>query len=258
MDLIRFKESELPMKDLETIGLAAEGRLLLEEADLRALLMGRRTSLLQLENVKNEKIAIRALDAKISLRTTENGNTELLIHPIYHKPPTPDFLDDDEAALLEKGEVANLQKIVNDGKGGKKEMLVEYDPETREFIVSDTDRILAPDMVNSEYLTPAQKERYRKGQEVELDDHTKFSYSAVDKHGIRANKLALIASILMDAGMSYVLYKGLNALFNRKHDPADSAALSPGYHQALEQLQADNPLMNNSHIRVGAKQRWFR
>jgi hypothetical protein len=93
---------------------------------------------------------------------------------------------------------------------------------------------------------------------VELDDHTKFSYSAVDKHGIRANKLALIASILMDAGMSYVLYKGLNALFNRKHDPADSAALSPGYHQALEQLQADNPLMNNSHIRVGAKQRWFR
>lgn len=258
MDLVRFKESELPMKDLETMGLAVDGRLLLEEADLRALLTGRRTSLLQLENLKNDKIAIKALDAKISLRTAGNGKTELLIHPVYHKPPTPDFLDDDEAAQLEKGEVANLQKIVDDGKGGKKEMLVEYDPETREFIVSDTELIIAPDMVNSEYLTPAQKERYRKGKEVEIDDRTKFSYSAVEKHGIRANKLALIASILMDAGMSYVLYKGLNALFNRKHDPIDSAELSPGYHQALEQLQADNPVMNNGHIRFGAKQRYFR
>jgi len=258
MHLVKFKESELPMEDLETIGLAEEGRLLIKEDDLKAMLSGRRSSLLRLENVKDDKIRIAAMDAKVSLQVNEDGKLELLIHPIYHKPTTPSFLEDDEAELLEKGEVANLQKVINDGKGGKKELLVEYDPETREFIVSDTDLVIAPDMVNNERLTAAQKERYRKGKEVEIEDHTRFSYSAVDKHGMRANKLALIASILMDAGMSYVLYKGLNALFNSKRDQQDSAKLSPGYHQALEYFQADNPVRDNRHIQVDAKRRNFR
>ncbi|UOE50926.1 DUF3945 domain-containing protein [Mucilaginibacter sp. SMC90] len=246
------------MDDLETIGLAAEGRLLIKDDDLNALLSGRRSSLLRLENLKDDRIRIAAMEAKVSLRVNEQGKPGLLIHPVYHKPSTPDFLEDDEAELLEKGEVANLQKVVSDGMGGKKELLVEYDPETREFIVSDTDLVQAPDMVNNERLTPAQKERYRKGKEVEIEDHTKFSYSAVDKHGMRANKMALIASILMDAGMSYVLYKGLNALFNRKRDPEDSAKLSPGYHQAFEYFQADNPVKDNRHIQVDAKRRSFR
>jgi hypothetical protein len=74
-------------------------------------------------------------------------------------------------------------------------MLVEYDPETREFIVSDTEKILAPDMVNNEFLTPAQKENYRKGKEVQIADGTKLNYSATDHHGIRSNKLRLVASI---------------------------------------------------------------
>jgi hypothetical protein len=258
MHLLKFKESELPMEELETIGLAAEGRLLINDDDLNALLTGRRSSLMRLENLKDDRISIAAIEAKISLRADEKGKLDLLIHPIYHKPATPDFLADDEAKLLEKGEIANLQKVVSDGKGGKKELLVEYDPETREFIVSDTDKILAPDMVNNEHLTAAQKERYRKGKEVEMDDHTRFNYSAVDKHGIRANKLALIASILMDAGMSYVLYKGLNALFNKKRDPEDSAKLSPGYRQAMEYFQAENPVKDNRHIQVDAKRRYFR
>ena len=258
MDLIRFKESELPIKDLEILGLAVNGQLKLKTNDLQALLSGRRTSLLQLQNLRAENIKIKAMDAKISLANGENGTTELLIHPVYRKPATPDFLDDHEAELLEKGEVANLEKSVTDGKGNKKELLVEYDPETHEFIVSDSEKILAPDMVNGEFLTPAQKEKYRKGKEVEVADHTKFSYSAVDKKGIRSDRVALIASVLIDGGLSYVAYKGLNALFNKNRDPVEAEKLSPGYHKVKADMEAENPVLDNSHIQVDAKRRVFR
>jgi len=254
MNLISYKESDLPIGDLETIGLAAGGQLLLNIDDLKALLSGRRTGMMHLENLETESIRIKAIDAKISLRTNQQGKTELLIHPIYRKPATPDFLDDNEARQLEKGEVASLLRITKDDKGNTKEILVEYDAETREFIVSDTEKILAPDMVNGEFLTPAQKENYRKGKEVELADRTRFSYSGSDIHGIRSNRLALIASILIDGGLSYMVYKGLNAAFGKKHEE-DAGSLSPGYYSAMQDMEDERPVMTNDHIRFDSRSR---
>jgi hypothetical protein len=257
MNPISFKENELPIRELEIIGLASGGQLLLNEDDLKALLSGLRTNLLHLENLETESVKIKAIDAKMSLRRNPDGKTDLMIHPIYRKPATPDFLEDNEAHSLEKGDVASLLKVTADKKGNKKELLVEYDPETREFIVSDTEKIMVPDMVNSEYLTAAQKENYRKGKEVELADKTKFSYSAADRHGIRANKLALVASVLIDGGLSYMLYKGLNATFNKQHGE-DAADLSPGYHSALQDLEDERPVVNNEHIRLDGRSRTSR
>jgi hypothetical protein len=255
MHLVYYNENDLPIKDLETIGLAAGGQLLLNVDDLKALLSGRRTGLLQLHDLEAENIKINSLDAKISLQQGKDGKVNLLIHPIYRKAVTPDFLDDNEARLLQKGEVANLLKVTTDDKGNKKELLVEFDPETKEFIVSDTEKILAPDMVNNEFLTPAQKEKYRKGKEVELADKTIFSYSAIDAHGIRANKIALVASILIDGGLSYMLYKGLNALFNKKQQPKVAEKLSPGYYNAIADIENQRPdipnQVNRSHTRSG-------
>lgn len=252
MNLIIYKESDLPIRDLETIGLAAGGQLLLNTEDLRALLSGRRTNLLHLENLETGSFKIQAIDAKISLRRDAQGKTGLLIHPIYQRPATPDFLDDNEAHQLEKGELASLLKITRDDKGNTKEVLVEYDPETREFIVSATEKILVPDMVNNEFLTAAQKENYRKGREVALADRTRFNYSGTDSHGIRSNRLALIASILIDGGLSYMVYKGLNAAFGKQHDK-DAASLSPGYHSAMQDLEDQRPVINNDHIRFGGR-----
>lgn len=255
MNLISFKESDLPIRELETIGLASRGQLLLNAEDLKALLSGRRTALLHLENLETENIKIKAIDAKISLRKNEYGKTEMLIHPIYRKPATPDFLDDNEARQLEKGEVANLLRVVKDDKGNKKEVLVEYDAETREFIVSDTEKIMAPDMVNSEYLTAAQKEKYRRGKQVELADKTVFNYSGTDTQGIRSNRLALVASILVDGGLSYMVYKGLNALFGEKQKPEEAGTLSPGYYSAMQDMEDQRPVMNNKHIRFDGRSR---
>jgi len=255
MNLIQYNESDLPLKELETIGLASNGQLLLNVNDLKALLTGRRTGLLNLKNLEAENIKIKALDAKISLRTDELGKTNLLIHPIYRKPATPDFLDETEAKQLEKGEVANLLKVTTDDKGNKKEVLIEYDPDTREFIVSDTEKIMAPDMINGDFLTAAQKENYRKGREVETPDHTKLNYSGTDTNGIRSNKLALIASIVIDGGLSYMLYTGLHAMFGKKHDAKEANALSPGYYNTVQDMEDERPVYSNEHIRFDARNR---
>jgi len=237
MNIVNFSEKDLPVRDLETLGLAAGGQLLLNVDDLKALLSGRRTGLLELHDLEAENIKIRSINAKISLRTDETGKVDLVIHPVYRKAAKPGFLDDSEAAKLQNGETASLLKITVDDKGNKKELLVEFDADTREFIVSDTDRIMAPDMVNNEFLTPAQKENYRKGKEVELAEGTAFHYSATDEHGIRANKIALVASILIDGGMSYMLYKGLNALFNKERDEQAAGKLSPGYYNGVNDME---------------------
>ncbi|SDH30169.1 DUF4099 domain-containing protein [Mucilaginibacter gossypii] len=256
MNLINFHEEDLPIKDLETIGLAAGGQLLFNVDDLKALLSGRRTGLLELHDLEAENIKIKSINAKISLQPNDQGKIDLLIHPIYRKALTPDFLDDNEAQKLQKGEVASLLKTTVDNHGNKKEMLIEYDAETKEYIVSDTEKILAPDMVNNEFLTPAQKENYRKGKEVEIADGTRFNYSGVDHHGIRSNKIALVASILIDGGLSYMVYKGLNALFNKKHDQKAAEKLSPGYHNAIKDIENQRPFVpnqvNRSYTRGGS------
>jgi hypothetical protein len=237
MKMRSFQEHELPMNDLETIGLASRGQLLLNEDDLDALLSGRRTDMLHLKNLEAENIKISALDAKISLKRNAEGKLDLLIHPIYKKPVTPDFLDDNEALELEKGDVQMLWKKVKDGKGREKEFLVEYDAETREFIISDTEKITPPDMVNSEFLTAAQKENYKKGKEVTTADGTTFQYSGKDVHGIRSDKLMLIASIVIDGGLTYALYKGLHAIAGKERDEAKARQQSPGFKSAWNDMQ---------------------
>lgn len=64
-------------------------------------------------------------------------------------------------------------------------------------------------------------------------------------HGIRSNKLALVASVLIDGGLSYMVYKGLNALFNQKREQKTSDKLSPGYYQALKDIENQQGFVPN-------------
>jgi len=223
------------MGELKRIGLSVDGKLNLDADDLKALLIGRRTEMLRLENLTAEGIHIPALDAKLSLKRNTAGEPELLVHPIYREPEVPSFLTDTQAEMLEKGDAPNVQTMLFDDEGHQKQVLVEFDKETNEFIITDTDLIQAPQLINNKPLTAAQKASYRKGKEVETEDGTTIQYSAVEKHGIRSNKIALIASVLIDGGVSFMLFKTLNALFNKKQDKL------PGknFEQALRDMTAE-------------------
>ncbi|QKJ28363.1 DUF4099 domain-containing protein [Mucilaginibacter mali] len=228
----QFKREELPMEQLQKLGLADWNVLHIDDDDLSALLAGRRTDMLRLENLEQQGLHIPALDAKLSLRRNENGSVELLAHPIYKFAEGPEYLTDAEIESLEKGEAVNVVKTISDGEGDKREVLVEFDKDTNEFITVDTGKIFPPDEINGIPLTQQQKKNYRKGKEVETEDGTIIQYSAKDKQAIRADRLALIASVLIDGGVSYVLFKGLNALFNKPQHK------EPGrnFHQAMEKL----------------------
>ena len=149
------------MADLQKIGLADNGELKIDNDDLHALLAGRRTQMLRLQNLFSDGLHIPQLDAKLSLKPNSEGNLGLLVHPIYKQAIRLPFLTDTETEKLEKGEAANIEKMVFDDEGEARDVLVEFDPETNEFIVTDQARILVPDRINGQYLSRDQKLRYR-------------------------------------------------------------------------------------------------
>jgi hypothetical protein len=158
-----FSEQEIPLLEFEKIGMAKSGRLNLHDEDIRALLSGGRTGMLRLENLVADGIHIEALDAKLSLKQMEDGKAALLVHPIYRRPEYPSFLTEDEAEKLEKGEAANIVHFMFDEEGKPRDLLIEFDKDTNEFVITDTAKILVPDMVNSEYLSLDQFSIYRDG-----------------------------------------------------------------------------------------------
>lgn len=230
----QFKREELPMEELQKLGLADWNKLHIDEDDLSAMLNGRRTDMLRLENLDQQGLHIPALDAKLSLRRNKDGGVELLAHPIYKLAEGPEYLTDTEIESLEKGEAVNVLKTIADGEGDKREVLVEFDKDTNEFIVVDTGKVQAPEEINGVPLTKKQKDNFRKGKEVETEDGTTIQYSAKDKQAIRSDRLALIASVLIDGGVSYILFKGLNALFNKPQHK------EPGknFYKALSSVQS--------------------
>ena len=234
-----FKPQEIPLQDLAKIGLIKDGQMMFSGHDLEALMAGRRTEMFTLHNLSGDGVKIAAIDAKLSLSRNAKGVPELLLHPVYKEAAYPEYLTDVEAENLQNGKAINIEKIITDKDGKKIDALIEYDPDTREFIITDTEKILAPDLVNNENLTPEQKLRFQKGREVEISDGTAFQYTANDAQGLRSNRHMLIASIIVDGGLSYLLYSGLRALLHKDRDELAAASQSDNYKQALRAMTSD-------------------
>ncbi|SEM75141.1 DUF4099 domain-containing protein [Mucilaginibacter sp. P25] len=261
-----YEAQQLPYNELEKVGLAREGKLTIDQDNLMTLLSGRRTEMLRLKNQFAPELNLPEFDAKLSVRPAKEGGLELMVHPIYKEAPQLPYLTDTEALNLEEGHVPNIEKMIFDDEGDPQDILIEFDEETNEFIVTDQSRILVPDRINGEDLSLDQKERYRKGKEVELQDGTKVQFSAKEKEGLRSNKMLLIASVIMDGGLTYAVYHGLKALFGHKEHDAKATENSKGYYSDLEQFQkqdrretmAQKPESNNkeyerSYSRTGSR-----
>lgn len=231
-----FKLDELPMSELKTLGLVKGGVLLIGNEDLQALLNGRRTDMRELHDLPLGKSTVPWIDAKLSLFRNEEGKVELRMHPIYHQADHPLELTDVESEKLINGEIPSLSRVVRKPGQPDKEYLFEFDPENNEFIRTDIDKLIIPDKVNDETLTAAQKELLPKGKEVDLSDGTSFRFTGLDPMPFRANKAALVASLLLDGGISYVLYKGIRSLTGAKQEEKQEA-YNQGYRNAREDME---------------------
>lgn len=232
-----FSLQELPMEELQQIGLADGMKLELDHDDLDGMLAGRRTSMLRLEGLSFDDMKIDQLDAKLSLQRQPDGTVGLLLHPIHREPEAPAYLNDEQVQALEKGDQPNILKTLETPDGYKHDVLIEFDKDTNEFIISDAENIEAPEEVNGVPLTAEQKKNFKKGKEVQTEDGTTIQYAAKEKQGIRSDKLHLIASIVIDGGISYVMYRMMHALWGQQHDPKKENNAGKKYDEAFQKYK---------------------
>lgn len=226
-----LNEKDLPMEELKKIGLADGYNLKLDRKDIQALLSGYRTSLISLKNFSYYGMEIAALNVKLSLARDAMGEQNLVYHPVYKQSLIPSYVSESEANDLITGLKANLVKEVRRDDMDKL-LMVEYDHDTKEFVMTDTLKIKSPWEVNGLSLSPYQKERYKQGREIELEDGTRIQASSTSAEGIRSNRLALVVSLLMDGGISYMILQGIKALTSAKGKEFQLAEKAPGFDEA--------------------------
>jgi len=229
-------QKNLPLDQLREIGLTNGEEILMDSRDVNALLSGGRTGLIRLENVTRAGVEIKEMDVKLSLTNDSGGKVGLLIHPVYRQAVNPSFISATESDQLITGLKANVVKSF-ERAGVQRDMLIEYDWSTREFIVTDTSRIKAPIEINGEALTPYQKDQYLSGRAIEMADGAILQASSTAPEGFRSNRVALMVSLLMDGGISYLLYQGLRGLIGPQGEQLQEKALGKTYANAINRFE---------------------
>jgi hypothetical protein len=340
-------ENQLPIKELEQIGLMKNGELLMDQSNATALLRGNVTDLLEIKNIEGNGVKIETMDARVSV-VNENGESKLRVDPVYKDIQDHPLLEEDEKINLVNEDIPNVKKtiamsgtIINFGadnyqfqKDAKasyfievakgdgstrhvwgvdlkraleesgfkigdrvklnnlgsqkvevdipikdengvttsyekkmvdrntwevkeltqeelkekeqtidKKQVIEYDKQTRQFMHYDPAKIKAPEGVNGETLTPEQKRKLKEGDVIKLKDGTELQLATSDKNGVRSNRRALVLSVLLDGGISYLLITGIKSLLNRGNKNAvnvqarNDEHFSRGYLTALKQVE---------------------
>lgn len=233
-----INEKELPVGELKKLGLYQDDQINLSSEDMEALLVGRRTDMRSMVNLQLDGITIRQIDAKLSLAKGADGNVTVNLHPINKEIKTHPLLNDDETQDLVSVKVQSVQKEYADADKILKKLIIEYDEQTREFVAYRPDQVEAPEEVNGETLTDKKKKAFQNGEVVELNDGTRLQHSATDSKGVRSDRKALILSVLLDGGISYLLLRGLRNL--RGSDDPQKEGYTKGYNQALADMLLDS------------------
>lgn len=191
----KFNAKEIPYKEFEKVGWSKEDVLKkIPKADLAALLTGRRTDFIKID-VNGTK-----LDVKISLHRNEDNSVSMRFHPINRIAPNIYNLTDEQQNDLKTKWTDSL--VVNGVKenGEKAEMLVQYDPETNEYVSAIVEDIPVPEKINDVELDEKQKSDWKKGLYIDINDEP-VRVSLTDVYGF-AGKVFMFA---FDGGISLAI-----------------------------------------------------
>jgi hypothetical protein len=228
-------DKKLPMDDLKIFGIYRDGKFTIPEEQIKALKDGRMTDIVELKNLKGKDIEIETLPARLSIVRGDNGNPSLRIDPVYREPNEHPQLSQDERQRLIKAEIANIKKSYVDKEGNVQTEIIEYDKETKQFMAYNPRKVKAPETVNEQHLTPEQKRKYKEAEVVELNDGTAFQFTGIDKKGIKSNRSGLVLSVILDGGISYLLYTGLKRMLGAKSN--EEKSYSQGYVDGINKVQ---------------------
>jgi hypothetical protein len=126
----------------------------------------------------------------------------------------------------------------SESKKTEKSLLFEYDKETKSFVSVEASTVKPPHQINGQNLSENNKEEFKKGKKVLLEDGTEIQYSPTAKNSIRSNKKLLIASLLLDGGLIYLVIKSAT-LLGSKLEKQKETEYSKGYLEALKKVQND-------------------
>jgi hypothetical protein len=185
MELL-YKKQELPLEDLDKLGLIKNGQLSLRPEDQIALLSGRRTDLIRIHQLTLEDFHIDELYAKLSVtpRIADN-RPSLNIHPVFKEIQMHPLLIAEEAEGLKQNAFSHLKKTITDIP--KESIVIEFDQQTREFVFYDPDTIISPTSIEEEKLTSIQREEFKMGHIIELKNGIRLQHRATVRTGLLAN-----------------------------------------------------------------------
>nr|WP_181718595.1 DUF4099 domain-containing protein [Pedobacter sp.]QJS06255.1 hypothetical protein [Pedobacter sp.] len=124
---------------------------------------------------------------------------------------------------------------LNNSDYTEKSKVIEYDPDTRQFMSYDPSKVKVPEAINNESLSSDKKRKLKDGEVIQLSDGTEVQFRSSDKNGLRSNRSALVLSILIDGGLSYLLIIGISRLLGKQSEQEKS--YSKGYLQALKEVE---------------------
>lgn len=229
-----FDIRDLPLSQFEDLGLYHDKQLLLGPGEIQALLNGRRTDLISLRALKGEGFEIERLDARLSLQREDSGEISLMIHPIYKAAREHPLLTAGEMDDLINGRKDFVGRRIEKEEGRWAMYNIEYDPVTRDFVGYDVSRVQTPERINGMLLGEEEKSAFKRGELVELTDGTRVQHRASDPKGIRSDRKALVLSVLLDGGISYLLIRGIQSL---RDGAIQVNHRSPAFNQALEEME---------------------
>lgn len=230
----QFNISELPLAQFEALGIYQDRQLLLEPEEISTLLSGRRTTLVSLHDLKGKDFTIERLDARLSLHRTPIGEVELLLHPIYKNPRAHPLLSEGEMQDLISGTKPYVARAVEREEGWATMYNIEFDKLTKDFVGYDVSKVQAPERVNGMLLGEEEKSAFQRGELLELADGTKIQHRASEPKGILSDRKALVLSVLLDGGISYLLLRGIRSL-NENMEQKDHR--TPAFNSALAEME---------------------
>ena len=114
-------------------------------------------------------------------------------------------------------------------------ILIEFNKEKNSFDIVNTNRVPKVQAINGDKLTKAQQESLERGEEITTSDGSKVKYSPQKQTFVQANnKRLLIASLILDGGLSYLLIKAVDH-FSRKEET--KTGVDKEYIKELEKLK---------------------
>lgn len=254
---------EIPYREFEMLGLSKKDVLSFPPRTLNALLSGNRTSLIRFNYVSlgssDNKFSI---DAKLSLRRSLDGKVHLNFHPVNKAPKNAFDLTPKEIAHLEKNEANFIDKKIRGEDGKLKDAKICLDKITNEYVAINRETVKAPEQINNTVLTEKQKEEFKEGktikvenQEYKLNPNSEIGISNANgddngisrvrfKHSNYSSSELLIDLALIASGLGgFVMLEHLANVFINSERTKQQNLNDPRYWEAIQEASKEIKLL---------------